>query len=116
MLGDMENFTFHNPTRILFGRGQIASLDKELPTEARVLLLAGGGSIKKNGVYDQVIKALEFAFDRQLHGTRGDVELVDDAGHDAVFLREQGCEQVPRLHFIVGATACQCLGIGNRLA
>ena len=58
MLGDMENFTFHNPTRILFGRGQIASLDKELPTEARVLLLAGGGSIKKNGVYDQVIKAL----------------------------------------------------------
>jgi NADP-dependent alcohol dehydrogenase len=54
----MENFTFHNPTRILFGRGQIASLDQELPADARVLLLAGGGSIKQNGVYDQVIKAL----------------------------------------------------------
>lgn len=54
----MENFTFHNPTKILFGRGQIASLANELPADARILLLAGGGSIKKNGVYDQVIKAL----------------------------------------------------------
>ncbi|HEY1848021.1 MAG TPA: iron-containing alcohol dehydrogenase, partial [Opitutaceae bacterium] len=54
----MENFTYYNPTRIQFGRGQIASIDKELPTSARVLLLAGGGSIRKNGVYDQVKKAL----------------------------------------------------------
>lgn len=54
----MENFTFHNPTRIVFGRGQIAALARELPAKARVLLLAGGGSIKTNGVYDQAIKAL----------------------------------------------------------
>jgi len=54
----MENFTYHNPTRIHFGRGQIATLDQELPASARILLLAGGGSIKKNGVYDQVRKAL----------------------------------------------------------
>ena len=54
----MENFTYYNPTRIHFGRGQIASLDKELPKSARVLLLAGGGSIRRNGVYDQVKKAL----------------------------------------------------------
>ncbi|MDR1280566.1 MAG: iron-containing alcohol dehydrogenase, partial [Opitutaceae bacterium] len=54
----MENFTYHNPTRIHFGRGQIARIDRELPTGARVLLLAGGGSIKKNGVYDQVKTAL----------------------------------------------------------
>ncbi len=54
----MENFTFHNPTRIHFGRGQIAALAQELPADARVLLLAGGGSIKQNGVYDQVKKAL----------------------------------------------------------
>lgn len=54
----MNNFTFHNPTRILFGRGQIASLANELPTGARVLLLAGGGSIKQNGVHAQVVKAL----------------------------------------------------------
>ncbi|MDD2765392.1 MAG: iron-containing alcohol dehydrogenase [Opitutaceae bacterium] len=54
----MENFTFHNPTRIHFGRGQIAKLDRELPAKARVLLLAGGGSIRQNGVYDQVRTAL----------------------------------------------------------
>ncbi|MBL9215666.1 MAG: iron-containing alcohol dehydrogenase [Opitutaceae bacterium] len=54
----MENFTFHNPTRIHFGRGQIASLRQELPADARILLLAGGGSIRQNGVYDQVVKAL----------------------------------------------------------
>jgi NADP-dependent alcohol dehydrogenase len=54
----MENFTFHNPTRIHFGRGQIAALAQELPADARVLLLAGGGSIKQNGVYTQVKKAL----------------------------------------------------------
>ena len=54
----MENFTFHNPTRLHFGRGQIAKLAQELPANARVLLLAGGGSIKRNGVYDQVRAAL----------------------------------------------------------
>ena len=56
--GFMENFTYHNPTRLHFGRGQIAAIDHELPATARVLLLAGGGSIRANGVYDQVKKAL----------------------------------------------------------
>ncbi len=55
----MNNFQFHNPTRILFGEGQIAELAKLIPAKARVLFLYGGGSIKKNGVYDQVVKALE---------------------------------------------------------
>jgi NADP-dependent alcohol dehydrogenase len=54
----MENFTYFNPTRIHFGRGQIAAIDKELPAGARVLLLAGGGSIRSNGVHDQVRRAL----------------------------------------------------------
>jgi NADP-dependent alcohol dehydrogenase len=54
----MENFTYFNPTRIHFGRGQIAAVDKELPAGSRVLLLAGGGSIRSNGVYDQVRRAL----------------------------------------------------------
>ncbi|MBL9194233.1 MAG: iron-containing alcohol dehydrogenase [Opitutaceae bacterium] len=54
----MENFSFHNPTRLHFGRGQIAKLAQELPATARVLLLAGGGSIRQNGVYDQVMAAL----------------------------------------------------------
>ena len=54
----MDNFTFHNPTRIHFGKGQIARIADELPAEAKVLLLAGGGSIKSNGVYEQVKAAL----------------------------------------------------------
>jgi NADP-dependent alcohol dehydrogenase len=54
----MENFTYFNPTRIHFGRGQIAALDGELPAQARVLLLAGGGSIRTNGVHAQVRRAL----------------------------------------------------------
>lgn len=54
----MENFTFRNPTKILFGKGQIANLAREVPTNARILLTYGGGSIKANGVYDQVKVAL----------------------------------------------------------
>ena len=54
----MENFTYHNPTRLHFGRGQIAALDRELPAGARCLLLAGGGSIRQNGVLAQVKQAL----------------------------------------------------------
>ena len=54
----MLNFTFQNPTHIHFGEGQISVLAKEVPLKARVLLVYGGGSIKKNGVYQQVISAL----------------------------------------------------------
>ena len=54
----MDNFTFHNPVRIVFGRGTIGELSDLLPAEAKVLMTHGGGSIKANGVYDQVAAAL----------------------------------------------------------
>ena len=54
----MQNFEYQNPVKILFGKGQIAAIGKEIPAEARILLTYGGGSIKKNGVYDQVRAAL----------------------------------------------------------
>ena len=54
----MNNFEFKNPTKILFGKGQIEKLSTEVPKDANVLLLYGGGSIKKNGIYDQVMNAL----------------------------------------------------------
>lgn len=54
----MKNFTFYNPTRIHFGKGQIAKLTTELPADARILMTYGGGSIMKNGVYEQVMKAV----------------------------------------------------------
>jgi len=55
----MQNFEFKNPTEILFGRGMIAQLESRVPAGAPVLLLYGGGSIKRNGVYDQVKAALK---------------------------------------------------------
>ncbi|MFZ3071086.1 MAG: iron-containing alcohol dehydrogenase [Anaerolineaceae bacterium] len=55
----VDNFTFYNSTRIIFGTGTIAKLSKLAPQKANVLLLFGGGSIKKNGVYDQVMAALK---------------------------------------------------------
>ncbi|MEA3111896.1 MAG: NADP-dependent alcohol dehydrogenase, partial [Caballeronia sp.] len=54
----MQNFTFHNPTKIIFGEGQIAALNSEIPHDARVLITSGGGSIKSNGVLAQVQAAL----------------------------------------------------------
>jgi NADP-dependent alcohol dehydrogenase len=55
----MNNFEFKNPTKILFGKDQIAKLTEEIPENAKVLMLYGGGSIKKNGIYDQVKTALK---------------------------------------------------------
>lgn len=54
----MNNFQYKNPTKILFGKGQIENISKEIPKDAKVLLLYGGGSIKKNGIYEQVKTAL----------------------------------------------------------
>lgn len=58
----MNSFAFHNPTKLISGRGQL----QQLPAEAqklgsKVLLVYGGGSIKKNGVYDSVVKQLNEA-------------------------------------------------------
>lgn len=55
----MNNFEYKNPTKILFGKGQIAQITTEIPKDAKVLLLYGGGSIKKNGIYEQVTTALK---------------------------------------------------------
>ena len=67
----MQNFDYQNPTKLLFGKGKIAEISKEIPANARVLMTYGGGSIKKNGVYEQVRQAL--------HG----VELLEFGGIEA---------------------------------
>lgn len=54
----MNNFEFKNPTKIIFGKDTIEKVKEEIPQDAKVLLLFGGGSIKKNGIYDQVKTAL----------------------------------------------------------
>jgi NADP-dependent alcohol dehydrogenase len=54
----MHNFEFHNPAKILFGEGQIKHIGKEIPADARVLVTYGQGSVKRNGVLDEVRAAL----------------------------------------------------------
>jgi NADP-dependent alcohol dehydrogenase len=54
----MLNFTFHNPTKIVFGTESIAKLNKLIPAQARVLILYGGASAQKNGTLDEVKAAL----------------------------------------------------------
>ena len=54
----MQNFDFYNPTRIVFGQGKVAELDQLIPADARVLVLIGGQSAKKNGTLDEALKAL----------------------------------------------------------
>ncbi len=54
----MHNFNYYNPVRVLFGKGQIKELANLIPAKTKVLLAYGGGSIKSNGVYQQVINSL----------------------------------------------------------
>jgi NADP-dependent alcohol dehydrogenase len=55
----MLKFEFKNPTKIKFGKGQIESLSKEIPLGVKILMLYGGGSIKTNGIYEQVKNSLK---------------------------------------------------------
>lgn len=54
----MLNFELYNPTNYVFGKGQIAKLSELVPKNTKILLAYGGGSIFKNGVYEQVKAAL----------------------------------------------------------
>ena len=56
----MNNYAYHVPTDIRFGRDQIECLEKEIAKYGKkVLLVYGGGSIKKNGIYDKVYVVLK---------------------------------------------------------
>jgi alcohol dehydrogenase YqhD (iron-dependent ADH family) len=59
MLG---NFTFHNPTKLIFGEDALSNLSDELKNYGKkVMLVYGGGSIKRNGIYDAVMAELKKA-------------------------------------------------------
>ena len=55
----MNNFIFQNPTKLVFGKGQIKQLSELIPENANLMLTFGGGSVTQNGVYDQVKDALK---------------------------------------------------------
>jgi NADP-dependent alcohol dehydrogenase len=76
----MRDFTLHNPTRILFGKGQIAGIAREIPERARVLLVAGRSSIRNNGVYEQVTAALGSRLTGEVWGIAPNPELESVLG------------------------------------
>lgn len=55
----MNNFEYQNPVKIIFGKGEISKVGKNIPQGSKILLTYGGGSIFKNGVYDQVIASIK---------------------------------------------------------
>ena len=55
----MNNFIFQNPTKLIFGKGQIAELSGLVPDDVNLMITYGGGSVTKNGVYNQVKEALK---------------------------------------------------------
>jgi len=55
----MYNFEFQNPVKIIFGKGEISKVGENIPVGSKILLTYGGGSIFKNGVYDQVITSIK---------------------------------------------------------
>ena len=84
MLG---NFEYCNPTKLYFGEQALDGLRKELPKYGKnVLLVFGGGSIKKNGIYDQVVSILQEC----------GKTIVEDAGvmpNPTVEKLKEGCER-----------------------
>lgn len=54
----MNNFIFQNPTKLVFGKGMISKLAQLIPAGKRIMVTFGGGSVKHNGVYDEVVAAL----------------------------------------------------------
>lgn len=54
----IQNFRFYNPTRIYFGKDQFKAIDREIPKDRKVLILYGGGSVKRFGTFDKVVTAL----------------------------------------------------------
>ena len=72
----MFNFEYFNPTRIIFGRDTINQLAMAIPTGSRVLMVYGGGSIKQNGVYQQVMVALQGFAVAEFGGIEANPQLV----------------------------------------
>ena len=54
----MQNFDFYNPTHIVFGQDRLAKLNTLIPEDAKVMVLYGGGSVKRNGALEKVIAGL----------------------------------------------------------
>lgn len=93
----MYNFMFYVPTRIYFGKGQISHLSELKNYGTKVLLVYGGGSIKRNGIYDSAM------------------QILKDAGVSAYEL--SGVEPNPKIETVrKGVSMCKAEGIDMVLA
>ena len=86
-------FTYSNPTAIHFGQGMIAAIAKAIDPVQKVLVIYGGGSIKKNGVYDQVAAALDGRQWQEFSGVEPNptVETLDRA---VAQIRKEGLDYI----------------------
>lgn len=55
----MDNFEFYNPVKVIFGKDQLSKLPSHIPAKSKILMIYGGGSIFKNGVYTQLTENLK---------------------------------------------------------
>ncbi len=87
------DFIYQNPTLLEFGQGKIQNIANQIPKKARVLLVYGGGSIKQNGVYGQVVDALKEYIFYEFGGIEPNPtkETLDKA---VEFAREKGVDFV----------------------
>ncbi|WP_419240314.1 iron-containing alcohol dehydrogenase [Photobacterium leiognathi] len=109
----MDKFTYQNPTSIHFGQDQIAAITTAIPKDKKVLVIYGGGSIKQNGVYEQVANALKGFNWGEFSGVEPNpqydtlmqaVELVKTEGYD--YLLAVGGGSVVDGTKFVAAAAC----------
>ena len=109
----MKNFTFHNTTKIIFGRNQIPEIVNEIPKDNKVMIIYGGGSVKRNGTLEKVRGSLKDHTIYEFGGVEANphyetlmqaVALVKDKGVD--FLLALGGGSVIDGTKFVAAAAC----------
>lgn len=103
----MRNFIFHNPVKIYFGEGQAVHVTEEAKSRpGAVLLVYGGGSIKRNGAYDDVTAALREAGNEvvELSGVTPNPRL-DKVLEGVTLVREHG---VNLILAVAGGSVIDC--------
>lgn len=110
----MRNFQFVNPTKIIFGKGEIKRLAKEIPSGSRIMLVYGGGSIKKTGLLATIKQELKDFQVGEFGGIEPNptyetlmnaVERVRDEGYDFL-IAAGGGSVIDGTKFIAAAVLC----------
>ena len=107
----MNNFDFYNPTHIVFGKDRLSELDKLVPKDANVLILYGGGSIKKFGTLEKVKANLKNRKVVEFSGiepnpkyetlVKAVAKIVEQGQHDLLVLIIGDGEERPRLEKLI---------------